>query len=108
VPDIVVAAGGEPVVARPGEKSIPTTWAEIATAAPDVVLVSPCGYGLDAAATQAQAIEHLLPNACEVWAIDADAVMVRPGARLVDGVEAIASILHGISEVPEHVLRRIR
>lgn len=108
VPDIVVAAGGEPVVARPGEKSVPTTWAEIATAAPDVVLVSPCGYGLDAAATQAQAIEHLLPTACEVWAIDADAVMVRPGARLVDGVEAIASILHGISDVPQHVLRRIR
>jgi iron complex transport system substrate-binding protein len=29
-----------------------------------------------------------------VWAIDADGIVVRPGPRLVDGVEAIASILH--------------
>ena len=29
-----------------------------------------------------------------VWAIDADALVVRPGPRLVDGVEAIAAILH--------------
>jgi iron complex transport system substrate-binding protein len=29
-----------------------------------------------------------------VWAIDADGLVVRPGPRLVDGVEAIAAILH--------------
>jgi iron complex transport system substrate-binding protein len=29
-----------------------------------------------------------------VWAIDADSLVVRPGPRLVDGVEAIAAILH--------------
>jgi iron complex transport system substrate-binding protein len=29
-----------------------------------------------------------------VWAIDADGIVVRPGPRLIDGVEAIASILH--------------
>ncbi len=108
VPDIVMAAGGDPVLARPGQKSVPTTWTAISAAAPDVVIVSPCGYGLDAAAKQALAIQHLLPTTCQVWAIDADAVMVRPGARLVDGVEAIASILHDISDIPEHVLRRIR
>jgi iron complex transport system substrate-binding protein len=28
-----------------------------------------------------------------VWAIDADALVVRPGPRLIDGVEAIAAIL---------------
>jgi iron complex transport system substrate-binding protein len=32
--------------------------------------------------------------AIEVWAIDADGIVVRPGPRLIDGVEAIASILH--------------
>ena len=108
VPDIVVAAGGEPVVARPGEKSVSTTWDDIRAAKPDVVIVAPCGYGLDAAADQARDIQHLLPDACEVWAIDADAVMVRPGARLVDGVEAIAAVLHNISEIPEHLVRQVR
>jgi len=29
-----------------------------------------------------------------VWAIDADGLVVRPGPRLIDGVEAIASVLH--------------
>jgi iron complex transport system substrate-binding protein len=29
-----------------------------------------------------------------VWAIDADGIVVRPGPRLADGAEAIASILH--------------
>jgi iron complex transport system substrate-binding protein len=29
-----------------------------------------------------------------VWAIDGDGLVVRPGPRLVDGVEAIAAILH--------------
>ena len=108
VPDIVVAAGGEPVVARPGEKSVSTTWDDIRAAKPDVVIVAPCGYGLDAAADQARDIQYLLPDACEVWAIDADAVMVRPGARLVDGVEAIAAVLHNISEIPKQLVRKVR
>ena len=108
VPDIVVAAGGQPVVARPGEKSVPTSWAEIIAANPEVVIVAPCGFGLEAAAAQAQSIQHLLPSTCEVWAIDADAVMVRPGARLVDGVEAIAAMLHNISDVPTHLVRQVR
>jgi iron complex transport system substrate-binding protein len=108
VPDIIGAAGGQPVVARPGEKSVPTSWAEISAASPEVVIVAPCGFGLEAATEQAQSIQHLLPSTCEVWAIDADAVMVRPGARLVDGVEAIAAMLHNIFEVPEHLLRQVR
>ena len=29
-----------------------------------------------------------------VWAIDADGIVVRPGPRLVNGVEAMASIIH--------------
>ena len=29
-----------------------------------------------------------------MWAIDADGLVVRPGPRLVDGVEALAAIFH--------------
>ena len=36
----------------------------------------------------------VLPPGAEVWAVDADAVVVRPGPRVVDGVELFASILH--------------
>ena len=63
---------------------------------------------LEAAKEQAREIEHLLPAHCEVWAIDADSVLVRPGARLVDGVEAIAALLHNVGEIPTSLIYRVR
>jgi iron complex transport system substrate-binding protein len=93
VPDLVVTAGGEPVGALGGRRSVETTYAELADARPDVVLVTPCGFRLDGAAGQAQTVTGHFPGA-QVWAIDGDALVVRPGPRLVDGVEAIAAILH--------------
>ena len=107
VPDIIAAAGGEPVLSRPGQRSVQTTWQEITAAAPDVVIVAPCGFNLDGAAEQAHSIAHLLPSSASVWAIDADSVMVRPGPRLVDGVEEIAAILHN-NTTDSDVLRKIR
>lgn len=107
VPDIITAAGGEPVLSRPGQRSVQTTWQEITAAAPDVVIVAPCGFNLDGAAEQAHSIAHLLPSSASVWAIDADSVMVRPGPRLVDGVEAIAAMLHN-NATDSDVLRKIR
>ena len=93
VPDLVRIAGGEPVAARPGARSVQTTWHEFESAAPDVVIVAPCGFHLDGAAAQAEAVVPRLPGR-PVWAIDADGLVVRPGPRLVDGVEANAAILH--------------
>jgi iron complex transport system substrate-binding protein len=93
VPDLVTAAGGNPVAARPGARSVQTTWAELAADDPEIVLVTPCGFHLDGAAAQAAGIPAHFPGA-QVWAIDGDALVVRPGPRLVDGVEAIAAILH--------------
>ncbi|WP_420120008.1 ABC transporter substrate-binding protein [Nakamurella sp.] len=93
VPDLVVAAGGRAVSARPGRPSGPTTWAEIAAEEPDVVVVAPCGYHLDGAAEQARAVADRLPGR-PVWAIDGDGLVVRPGPRLVEGVAALAAILH--------------
>jgi iron complex transport system substrate-binding protein len=99
VPDLITAAGGEAVAARPGKRSVRVSWAELAKAQPDVVLVTPCGYHLDGAVRQAEAVVPHFPGA-QVWAIDGDGLVVRPGPRLVDGVEAIAAILHPAA-VPE-------
>ena len=93
VPDLVTAAGGTPVAGAAGGRSVPTTWAAYAAARPEVVLVAPCGFGLAAAAEQARAVVAELPGV-PVWAIDADGLVVRPGPRLVAGVEALAPILH--------------
>lgn len=93
MPDMVEAAGGEPVACSPAAPSRPTSWASIRATRPEVVIVSPCGFGLAGAVTQSAAVRAELPDA-EVWAIDGDALMVRPGPRLVEGVEALAGILH--------------
>jgi iron complex transport system substrate-binding protein len=93
IPDLVSAAGGAPVAARPGARSVQTTWLEIAAASPDLVVVAPCGYHLHGAVEQAHAVARTLPG-LPVWAIDADGIVVRPGPRLIDGVEALAWVLH--------------
>jgi iron complex transport system substrate-binding protein len=93
VPDLVTAAGGEPVAARGGRRSVQTSYAALAAADPEIVLVTPCGFHLDGAAAQAKAVIPHFPGA-QIWAVDGDGLVVRPGPRLIDGVEAIAAILH--------------
>jgi iron complex transport system substrate-binding protein len=99
VPDLVTAAGGTPVTGRSGEPSTRASWAEIAAAAPEMVVVAPCGYHLAGAAEQAGIAARELPGV-PVWAIDADGIVVRPGPRLVAGVEALAAALHPGSAAP--------
>ncbi|MGQ0804537.1 MAG: ABC transporter substrate-binding protein [Actinomycetota bacterium] len=96
VPDMVVVAGGEPVLAVSGEASRRLTWPAIGEVAPEVVVFMPCGYGLDEALTEGAGLLDVpeLAGVARVWATDASALFSRPGPRLVDGVEALAWALH--------------
>ncbi len=102
VPEMVDHAGGASVLGAPGEKSFRTTWEAVAAAQPEVVVCAPCGYGLDRSAALARDLlrSDVLPAASQVWAVDANASFARPGPRLVDGVEALAAILHGEGSSP--------
>lgn len=106
VPDLAAAAGGRPVAAYPGGRSTQTSWEQIVAAGPELAVVAPCGFRLDGAAAQAELAARQLPGV-PVWALDADGLVVRPGPRLVDGVEALASILHP-GQVPTAPADRIR
>jgi iron complex transport system substrate-binding protein len=104
VPDMVTAAGADPVLGRGGERSVQISWSDVAAAQPDLIVVAPCGYRLDGARQLAEQIMEagVLPTAIPVWAVDADAAFVRPGPRVVDGVETLAHIAHpGLVEAPE-------
>jgi iron complex transport system substrate-binding protein len=96
VPDMVERGGGTNVTGTAGARSHQITAADLAAAQPEIVVVAPCGYRLDGAtALAADLLERReLPEGVELWAVDADAAYVRPGPRLVDGVEALAAIIH--------------
>jgi iron complex transport system substrate-binding protein len=101
-PQLIDYAGGEDVLGFTGEHSQQRTWEEIALAAPDIVIVMPCGYDAEIAHREAEMHreELLAVGAGEVVAVNASAYFSRPGPRIVDGLELLASILHP-DRVPE-------
>ena len=96
VPEMVALAGGEDVLGEPGRKSRVVGWEELAAAAPEVVVVMPCGlYAAEAAAHAREQADRLRAlGADRVVAVDAASSFSRPGPRLVDGVELLAHLLH--------------
>jgi iron complex transport system substrate-binding protein len=96
VPDMVEAAGGRSLLGRSGTRSTEVGWPDVSATAADLVVVAPCGFRLDGAIALAEELvdRGCLPSAVPVWAVDADAAFVRPGPRLVDGVEALAALIH--------------
>jgi iron complex transport system substrate-binding protein len=95
-PQLIDYAGGEDVLGRPGERSDQRTWEEVAAAAPEVVIVMPCGYEAPRAREEAETYRERLEalGARHVMAVDAAAYFSRPGPRLIDGLELLAGILH--------------
>lgn len=89
------------MLAYPGARSQQTTWDVIAATEADVLIVAPCGFDQTAAEAQLREViarpelaglPAIINGRCH--AIDADALIVRPGPRLVDGVEELARMFH--------------
>lgn len=103
VPEMIEAAGGEALLSRPGEASRRVTWGEVAAADPDVLVAMPCGFDEARAAAE---LERRRDDAAfaglravrggRVHPVDANALFSRPGPRLVDGVERLAALFHGV------------
>ena len=96
LPEMIAAAGGVDALATPGSRSREITWDEVRGAAPEVVVVMPCGLDCPAAAAEgSRKLERLAALGAErVFAVDAAASFSRPGPRLADGVELLGHLLH--------------
>jgi iron complex transport system substrate-binding protein len=107
-PQLIEFAGGEDVLGLAGEPSEQRTWEEVVAARPDVVVVMPCGYDAERALVEADeyAEELAAVGASRVVAVDATSWFSRPGPRLVEGLEALAHLLHPdrVPESPGRVL----
>ncbi|MEU9618925.1 MULTISPECIES: cobalamin-binding protein [unclassified Streptomyces] len=103
VPEQITCAGGEALLAEPGEHTEPMTWDQVRAARPDVLLVMPCGFPPERTLRERDALTSLpgwddLPavQAGSVWVLDGPAYFNRPGPRVVRGAEILAHVLHGV------------
>jgi iron complex transport system substrate-binding protein len=105
VPEMVRLAGGVELFSGPGEPSRRLTWQDVFEAAPEVLVLMPCGFGVERTIHEARGLPEApgwdeLPaiKNGRVWAVDANSYFSRPAPRLVEGAEILARILHsGVS-----------
>ena len=117
IPEMVRLAGGVDILAEPGAASRRITFDELATGDPDVLVLMPCGMGVDRAVEELSAVdgldrwEHLRAvRQGQVYAVDAGALFSRSGPRLVDGLELLARLIHPEAfpgPLPDHAARRV-
>ncbi|MCI0672757.1 MAG: ABC transporter substrate-binding protein [Myxococcaceae bacterium] len=101
MPELIEGAGGHNLFGRAGEHSDWMQWDELVAADPQVIIVGPCGYGLE------RCLEELpLLQAKPGWAgldavrtgrayfADGNAYFNRPGPRLSDTAQILAEMLH--------------
>ena len=101
VPEMVRIAGGIDELGREGGDSVRILWQDVVEWRPEILIVMPCGFGLEKAADQARQLTAFpgwadLPAVRDgrVYAVDANAYFARPGPRVVEGTELLAHLLH--------------
>ena len=118
VPEMIDRAGGVDVLGKAETPSFRVTEEAIIGAAPDVMIVAPCGYSKEQSRDEylsltfspewgnIPAVRH-----GRVYAMDANSYVSRPGPRLVTGMEAMAKAIHPYVKVragAEAALLRIK
>jgi iron complex transport system substrate-binding protein len=103
VPEMMQVAGGVALGTDAAVPSRQVAWETLAELDPDVLVVMPCGYGLEAARTEAnvhaEQLQAVAPRAVDdgrAWVVDGSAYFNRSGPRVVDGVEILGAILHPV------------
>jgi iron complex transport system substrate-binding protein len=101
MPEMVEIAGGVDALGRKGTDSVRISWDDVLKWAPEVLIVTPCGFNLEKVIEQAPQL-FAYPGWSElpavrddrVYAVDANSYFARPGPRVVDGTELLAHLIH--------------
>lgn len=101
IPELIEIAGGLASLAKSGEHSTRLADGALSAADPDVIVLMPCGFGIERTMAEAPAFlarpEIAALRAVRdgaVYAVDGNAYFNRPGPRLADSGEILAEILH--------------
>lgn len=97
MPELVELAGGEPIGATAGAPAPTVDVATLAAMQPEVIVIKPCGFGIDRTLAERDVIERDVIGAVKdarVYVTDGNAFFNRPGPRLVESLEILASCVH--------------
>ena len=101
VPEMVEMAGGRDPLATKGKESRRIEWQAVVDAAPEVVILMPCGLSRERTMHELPKVTSrpgwsTLPATAsgEVYHADGPSYFNGAGPRLVDGLEILAEILH--------------
>lgn len=103
-PELVEIAHGNLLLGKPNEHSRAIQWSDVRQADPEILIIAPCGYGLDRALAEIPIMESY-PGWFDLRAVkdgkvffaDGNLYFNRSGITVVDTAELIADILHGTS-----------
>ena len=92
-PDLLELARIDDPLARPGVPSVALSWADVAAARPEVLILAPCGFTQDRATAEAALVQSDINavGAARVVILDGSAYFNRPGPRLVDSLEQLVA-----------------
>lgn len=98
MPELIEYAGGFAAGAQAGQPAPTVSVNELASLAPDVVLVKPCGFDVARTLRERALIEQTILTALgsnvRVLISDGNAFFNRPGPRLVESLEILAACVH--------------
>ena len=101
VPEMVQRAGGVNLLGEAGQRSREVAWDEISGMDPDVLIIMPCGMGLEASRADADRHASRLADAApraisegRAYVVDGSAYFNRSGPRVAEGLEILAGLLH--------------
>ncbi|MGB5810747.1 MAG: ABC transporter substrate-binding protein [Polyangiales bacterium] len=100
MPEVIEAAGGMAIGSVAGGPAPTVTPETLAALHPDVVVIKACGFSLERTLRELDALERdalgQLPSTTRVYATDGNAFFNRPGPRIVESIEIMASCVHPV------------
>jgi iron complex transport system substrate-binding protein len=101
MPEMVEIAGGIDGLGQAGADSVRIPWSEVVEWAPEVLIITPCGFSLDKVVEQTPPLfdypgwsELPAVRNGRVYAVDANSYFARPSLRVVEGTELLAHLIH--------------
>ena len=94
-PELIDIAGVDDSLARYGRPSVALSWQQVTAAAPELLVLAPCGMGEAEAEHEAARMRAQIDatEAASVVVLDGNAYFSRPGPRLADSVERLTAAM---------------